>query len=287
MVEGGGAAAGRAGAAAPAADANPLEEYERRHQDIDKIPFCNRLGYLFCHSIFMMLALGYAAQNFVVGAFAYFGVQYVETVLHFSVANAGFAFGLLTVVTGILGIWFGGWWVDSLRSDVLHDDHASTERALKALVIASCAAIPFAASSFMVGTKFPVAFFLLIAPTEFFLFATVAPANAAFMWCVEPLYKSFAVAMSVFLQHALGDTLSPIIVGSLIDQTGNMTLSLLIASCWLIFSALLFGVAWVMVLRQNDALRRDAILAAAEAVVAEASQGAGRADSGSASPSYA
>jgi uncharacterized iron-regulated membrane protein len=87
----------------------------------------------------------------VVGAFSYFGIQYVVTVLHFSVGIAGLAFGLMTLCTGLLGIWFGGWWLDRLRADCLHDDMKSTERSVKSLLIMTVLAIPFAGASFIVG----------------------------------------------------------------------------------------------------------------------------------------
>ena len=220
-------------------------------ENVEKEHFCRRLGNVLGNWVFLSLALGYAAQNFVVGAFSYFGIQYVVTVLKFSVAIAGLAFGLMTLFTGVLGIWFGGWWLDRLRRDCLADDLKSTEKSVKSLLIMTLLALPFAGASFIVGPKYPIVFFVLIAPGEFFLFATVAPINAAFMWCVHPFYRTLAVACSVFIQHLLGDAPSPVVVGWLIDFTGSMTTALIIAAGWLLFSVILFGVAYHLIYTQN------------------------------------
>jgi hypothetical protein len=142
-------------------------------------------------------------------------------VLKFSVAIAGLAFGLMTLFTGILGIWFGGWWLDRLRSepDIINDDLKSTEKSVKSLLIMTLLAIPFAGAAFIMGPKYPVIFFILIAPGEFFMFATVAPINAALMWCVDTHHRALAVACSVFIQHLLGDAPAPVVVGWMIGSS--------------------------------------------------------------------
>ncbi len=74
-------ASDRRGSLAPGTILTPeqVEEHERQHSEADqKLPFGQRMGYLVCNTVFMLLALGYAAQAFVVGAVAYFGVQYAD-----------------------------------------------------------------------------------------------------------------------------------------------------------------------------------------------------------------
>ena len=56
---------------------------------------------------------------------------------------------------------------------------------------------------------------------EFFLFLNTGPLNAALVCSVGPRLRATAVAMNVLFIHALGDAISPPIMGAISDATGS------------------------------------------------------------------
>ena len=230
---------------------------KRRNEDFiepELIPFWKRLGILCTHLVFMSFALGYAAQTFVIGGIATYTISYQVKVLNFSVGLAGATFGVMTLVMGVVGIWFGGWFLDFLRSKVIDNDLKSSQWAALQMLVCVSLSLPFAFVGFAVAPKYPYSIFGFLAPAEFLMFATVAPVSAAFMWCVDLPFRSLAVAFSAFLQHLLGDALSPIIIGVLIDTLKDMTLAMTIACTWLGWTIFFWALAWQLLARYNNEL---------------------------------
>jgi len=65
--------------------------------------------------IYTLNVFAYAAQTYVTGGFAFFGLKYVNEVLKLEEFKAGIYFGAVTVFTGIFGTLFGGTMLDYLR----------------------------------------------------------------------------------------------------------------------------------------------------------------------------
>ncbi|KAF4752273.1 Protein spinster 3, partial [Perkinsus olseni] len=63
---------------------------------------------------FVLICLGFAAFNFVVGGLAVHGPTILRESLHASQAVATLGLGLATVFTGVLGTYFGGWLSDKV-----------------------------------------------------------------------------------------------------------------------------------------------------------------------------
>jgi MFS family permease len=57
---------------------------------------------------------------------------------------------------------------------------------------------------------------------ELFLFLNTGPLNAALVSCVPPALRASAVAVNVFLIHALGDAISPPLMGLISDHVGPL-----------------------------------------------------------------
>ena len=55
---------------------------------------------------------------------------------------------------------------------------------------------------------------------EFFLFLNTGPLNAVVLGSVSPGIRSTAMAVNIFFIHALGDAISPPIIGMLSDRFG-------------------------------------------------------------------
>lgn len=166
---------------------------------------------LFRVKSFTLVTLAMAAMTFGLGAFAVWMPTFFHRAWGLSVAQAGTLFGGITVVTGILGSLAGGWLSDlglkfTSKSYLLVSG-------LGLLIGAPLAGLAVASG----GLKLAVA---AIFAAEFFLFLNMGPLNAVIV-AVTPLSeRSMAFAANILVIHALGDAISPAIVGSLSDRFG-------------------------------------------------------------------
>jgi hypothetical protein len=75
---------------------------------------------------------------------------------------------------------------------------------------------------------------------EFFLFLNTGPLNTAIVNSVSAMVRSFAIALNLFLIHALGDYPSPRLIGAISDRHGlrlglGLTLVTLVLSASILF----------------------------------------------------
>ena len=100
--------------------------------------------------------------------------------------------------------------------------------------------LAFPVTLLMLRTPFPAAWaFVFLA--IFFLFFNTGPANAALANVTPPAMRATAFALNIFVIHALGDAISPPLIGWIAGQT-SMNFAFLIVSammnvanaCWLL-----------------------------------------------------
>ncbi|MBI4617344.1 MAG: MFS transporter [Planctomycetes bacterium] len=162
---------------------------------------------------------GMTAMTFVMGGLAHWMPTYIaraflggETASHEELRKmlqkANFGFGAITCVAGLLGTFVGGW---------LADFWQKRNRAAYALVCGCgmLAGVPFAALAVFTSslTVFWVAMFLC----EFFLFWNWGPSNSILLSVVEPRIRATAFSVHILVTHALGDALSPFLIGKTSD----------------------------------------------------------------------
>ncbi|UQA62125.1 spinster family MFS transporter [Polyangium aurulentum] len=163
--------------------------------------------------LYVLTVLGYTAQTFALGGFIFAAVPFLYRKHCLDLHVADFSFGALTVVTGIIGTAVGS---------VIADRVPGEDRVRASLLV--CAV------SSLLGT--PLAFAAILAPTstgflallglcEVFVFASMAPTNFALLHSVPPALRAGAMATSIFVIHALGDVLSPPLVGAVSDAFGD------------------------------------------------------------------
>jgi predicted MFS family arabinose efflux permease len=148
----------------------------------------------------------------------------------YSLAGASQILGAITVVDGIAGTWLGGW----LAQRWLRRNKAALYLLSAWSVLL---AAPFALLTFY-GPRAAMVPCLAIA--EFMLFLNTGPLNAAIVNSVDAPIRSTAIAIELFVIHALGDAPSPRIIGWVSDRSTlraglAITLITLIASAILIF----------------------------------------------------
>jgi MFS transporter, Spinster family, sphingosine-1-phosphate transporter len=179
---------------------------------------------------FWTATLGMAMWTFAVGGISTFLPTFFVRFASMSVARAGTLAGAITVVDGVLGTVVGGW--------IAQRWSRTNHRALYLISAWSpLLAIPAAAVVFF-G---PRAFFLpgtFIA--EFLLFLGTGPLNAAIVNSVAASIRSTAIALNLFIIHALGDAISPRLIGIVSDASDlriglSITLIALAASGTILF----------------------------------------------------
>ena len=175
--------------------------------------------------------LGMAMMVFTLGGISVWMPTFLYRYAHLSLAGASQILGAITVVDGILGTWLGGW----IAQRWLRRNKA-------ALYLLSAwsmlLAAPFAVLVFY-GPRATMVPSLAVA--EFLLFLNTGPLNAAIVNAVDAPIRSTAIAIELFVIHALGDAPSPRIIGWVSDHSSlraglAITLVTLVLSAILIFA---------------------------------------------------
>ncbi len=175
--------------------------------------------------------LGMAMMVFTLGGISVWMPTFLYRYGHYSLAGASQILGAITVVDGILGTWFGGW----LAQRWLRRNKAALYllSAWSVLLTAPFALLVFYGPR---ATMVPC-----LAVAEFLLFLNTGPLNAAIVNAVDAPIRSTAIAIELFMIHALGDAPSPRIIGWVSDHSSlraglAVTLITLLLSAILIFT---------------------------------------------------
>jgi MFS family permease len=155
--------------------------------------------------------LGYAAYTFAVGGLAVWMPTYLERVRGLDLARADFLVGSVTVAAGLGGTFAGGYLGDFLSRRLAHG-HLWLS-GVSALLAVFPAWLALTAPSSVV---YQGAFFA----AEFLLFLSTGPINVVIVSAVHVSTRAMAMAVSIFTIHALGDAISPPLIGKVADLTG-------------------------------------------------------------------
>jgi len=163
---------------------------------------------------FICNTLAMAAMTFAIGGLAQWMPSFLNRVHHLDVATGNTLFGAVTVVAGITGTLAGGWLGDRLQ-----------RKTPKGYLLVSgwgfLAGIPIAVlaiASDSLTVCLTAAFF-----AEFFLFFNTGPLNTVIINVSPPACRAMAFAVNIFFIHALGDAVSPTMLGWFSDLWGLRT----------------------------------------------------------------
>jgi predicted MFS family arabinose efflux permease len=185
---------------------------------------------VFTNPAYWTASLGMAMMVFTMGGISVWLPTFLSRVEGYSLSRANQILGAVTVIDGIVGTIVGGW----IAQRWLRTNH----RALY-LVSAWSAVLTFPAAVMVFFGPRP-----LLVPSillaEFFLFLNTGPLNTAIVNSVSALVRSFAIALNLFLIHALGDYPSPRLIGAVSDSHGlrlglGLTLVTLVISAAILF----------------------------------------------------
>jgi MFS family permease len=177
---------------------------------------------------FAINTLAMAAMTFALGGLAQWMPTFLYRTHSLSVAKGNTLFGGITLLAGITGTLTGGW---------LGDRYQATSR--KGYLTVS-------GWGLLIGT--PIAVYAIMTPflpgclaaiflAEFFLFLNTGPLNTVIVNVTAPAIRSMAFAVNIFFIHALGDAVSPVILGRLSDLWGLRT-ALLVAPAATLLAAI-------------------------------------------------
>ncbi len=160
---------------------------------------------------FLHTTLGMSAMTFALGGMAYWMPTFFHRERGLPLDEANTLFGGMTVASGLVGTFLGGWLGDWLL-----------KRTPKAYLLVSgwgmLLGVPFAVLGLM--TEARALYVPAIFVAQVLVFLNTGPANAVLVNVALPEIRASAVAASIFVYHLFGDVPSPILIGRASDVFG-------------------------------------------------------------------
>jgi len=210
---------------------------EGRTKEAGKLPAARDVLRLFRRADYMLVAMGYVAYTFAMGAFGLWGPTFLNRVYAVPVATAGTFFGEVLVVTGLVGTFAGGFAATAWQ----RRDSSGYAQMLGWSVLA---AVPVAFAAFLANTE--VVCMSFMAAAMFLLFLSTGPVNTLILETVPINLRASAMALSIFMIHLFGDMWSPQIVGVLSDHVGLKKAVLILPAALVVCAGLWLALAWKM-----------------------------------------
>lgn len=146
------------------------------------------------------------------------------------VGEVNLTFGLIVVGTGIFSTFLGGWISDKLRGRI---------RGAYLAVSGAAILLSFPCILAMIWLDFPGAWWA-VGGAVFFLFFNTGPANTALANVTSSPMRATAFAVNIFIIHALGDAISPPLIGWMARSMTWNDAFLLVSPLVLVASAVWF-----------------------------------------------
>jgi MFS family permease len=159
---------------------------------------------------YLITALGYGAYTFALGGLAFWMPAFLERARGLTRSEATVTFGAITLVTGFVGTFAGGF----LGDYFLRKTRSSY---LWVSGIATLIAAPITYISLTAPEKSVYLPAIMVA--EVLIFMCTGPVNSAIVNAVSPGERATAVGLSVFVMHFIGDIPSPPLIGVLSDAS--------------------------------------------------------------------
>jgi MFS transporter, Spinster family, sphingosine-1-phosphate transporter len=169
---------------------------------------------------YVLNTLGMAAMTFAIGGFSFWMPAYLHDAAHAGdLATVNTRFGLITVVAGIVATLAGGWLGDHLRRYV-----SGAYFLVSAVgIVVSAVFVVLMMRSADARPASPL-LWVWIALAVFFLFVNTGPSNTILANVTAPPVRANAFALNILVIHALGDAISPPILGAIAGRSWNAAL---------------------------------------------------------------
>lgn len=187
---------------------------------------------------FVINCAAMTAMTFAIGGLSFWMPTYIHEVRGAGeLDSVNLIFGGVLVVMGLAATLFGGWLGDRLRTRM---------RGAYFLVSGAGMLVGFPAFLGILYLPFPYAW-IAVGVSVFCLFLNTGPANTALANVTHPAMRASAYAVNIFIIHALGDAISPPLIGWIADRS-SMTTGFLIVGFMFIMS----GALWLYGARHLD-----------------------------------
>ena len=160
---------------------------------------------------YVTVTLGFIAYTFALGGLVAWVPAFLERYDGMSTVRANQIFGTMTVVSGFVGTFVGGF---------LGDYFLRYTRNSYLWLSGACMFVGAPITVLALSSRHPWIFLPAIFLAEFFLFLNTGPLNAVVLGCVGPEIRATAMAVNIFFIHALGDAISPPIIGEVSERFG-------------------------------------------------------------------
>ena len=160
---------------------------------------------------FLFICLSHAMITFIIGGLSAWMPTYLHRYLEMDVARAGTIFGILVIVCGALGTYMGGKLGDKLLARTPKAYFWVMGGALAGLLIPAWVGVQTGQTGLALSC-FGLAIIFLFLPT--------GPVAAALVSSTRSQVHSMAFAVNIFIIHALGDAISPMLLGRASDLWG-------------------------------------------------------------------
>ena len=173
------------------------------------LPFWKGIAGLLRNRSYLYNTAAMTALTFAIGGLSFWVPSYIhEYRRQPDLGQINTIFGAITVVGGLFATVSGG-----LLADWVKRRHPGGYF----LVSGVGMMIAFPLTVAMLFTPFPW-FWGMLFLVEFFLFFNTGPANAALVEVTAPAIRATAFAVNIFLIHAMGDAISPPLIGAIADK---------------------------------------------------------------------
>ncbi len=207
----------------------------------------NDLRLLLRNRSYVINTIGQTFQTFAIGGMSFWAPTYVhEFRLHGlptdkeQLGQVTFLFGVITASAGLAGTLVGGYASDWLRPYIRGSYFAFSGATM---------ILAFPLFLLVLLLPFPWAWVMMFL-CIFCLFMNTGPTNAITVNVTSPSVRATAFSLGILVMHALGDAISPPLIGFIADQTNrNMNLAFGVVGV----AILLAGVAWMLGARYLDA----------------------------------
>jgi MFS family permease len=179
---------------------------------------------------FMLNCAGMTAMTFAIGGMGFFLPRYLNEVKHVDLQFAGTISGVIVAGMGLVATIAGGMTADALRG-----------RFGGAYLLVSAGGMLIGFPLFLAVLFLPAPWFWpALCLAVFFLFFNTGPSNTALANVTHPSIRATAFAINILLIHALGDAISPFLIGTIADHY-NLQTGFIVVSATILVS----GVLWL------------------------------------------
>jgi MFS family permease len=175
---------------------------------------------------YVLCTFGMTAMTFAIQGIAFWMPYYMEK-LPGAPANSTIIFGGIIAVSGLCATLLGG-----IAGDKLRKRFASSYFLVSGVAMTAGFPIFLAA----LRAPFPMIWILMFL-TCFCLFFNTGPTNTILANVTRTPLRAIGFAVNIFIIHALGDVISPVIVGLLNDLYGDMYVSFVVVGVMFLIAA--------------------------------------------------